>query len=161
MLIDNTKNHLQLIVELLTRFSHTHLWKPKSDGTHSSSLITDGSPDREILAVMDYSWCIFSHSQGLSDMWQCPVKIGFCPVKGYSLLDKWPVGIWALPLWSMWMSCKLDTGSSNSYSFTWPNVHSTSNFLGKHCILRHFLLVPMNCLTGNQNAFFEKNSISV
>ena len=29
------------------------------------------------------------------------------------------------------MSCKLDAGSSNSYSFTGPNVHSTSIYLGK------------------------------
>jgi hypothetical protein len=33
----------------------------------------------------------------------------------------------------MWMSCKLDAGSSNSYSFTGPNVHSTSIYLEKHC----------------------------
>ena len=26
---------------------------------------------------------------------------------------KWPVGIWAPPLWSMWMSCKIDVGSNN------------------------------------------------
>jgi len=32
----------------------------------------------------------------------------------------------------MWMSCKLDAGSSNSYSFNGPNVHSTSIYLGKH-----------------------------
>ena len=30
------------------------------------------------------------------------------------------------------MSYKLDAGSSNSYSFTGPNVHSTSIYLGKH-----------------------------
>ena len=28
------------------------------------------------------------------------------------------------------MSCKLDAGSSNLYSFTGPNVHSTSIYLG-------------------------------
>ena len=31
------------------------------------------------------------------------------------------------------MSCKLDAGSSNLYSFNGPNVHSTSIYLGKHC----------------------------
>ena len=46
--------------------------------------------------------------------------------------NKWPVGIWAPPLWSMWMSCKLGAGFSNSYSFTGPNVYSTLIYLGKH-----------------------------
>jgi hypothetical protein len=36
------------------------------------------------------------------------------------------------------MSCKLDAGSSNSYSFTGPNVHSTSIYRGKHCSLSVF-----------------------
>ena len=31
------------------------------------------------------------------------------------------------------MSCNLDARSSNSYSFTGPNVHSTSIYLGKYC----------------------------
>ena len=34
----------------------------------------------------------------------------------------------------MWISCKLDARSRNSYSFTWPNVHSTSVYLWKHCV---------------------------
>jgi hypothetical protein len=38
-------------------------------------------------------------------------------------------------MWSMWMSYKLGAGSSNSYSFTGLNVHSTSIYLGKHCKL--------------------------
>jgi len=69
-------------------------------------------------------------------MWQCPSKNWFGPVKGYlfKYWTKWPVGIWAPPLWSMWMSCKLDAGSSNLYSFTGPNVCSTSIYLGKHCM---------------------------
>jgi hypothetical protein len=76
-----------------------------------------------------------SHSQGSSDMWQCqPVKIGLVwTVKVIHYWTKWPVGIWAPPLLSMWISCKLDGGSSHSYSFTGLNVHSTSIYLGKHC----------------------------
>jgi hypothetical protein len=31
------------------------------------------------------------------------------------------------------MSCNLDARSSNSYSLTGPNVHSTSIYLGKYC----------------------------
>ena len=55
-------------------------------------------------------------------------------VKCYSLMDywtKWPVGIWAPPLWSMLMFCKLDTASSNLYAPTGPNVHWTSIYLSK------------------------------
>ena len=40
------------------------------------------------------------------------------------------------------MSCKLHVGSSNSYSFTGPNVHST--YLGKHCHVH--LLSICNCV---------------
>ena len=44
---------------------------------------------------------------------------------------KWPVGIWASPLLHR-MSCKLDARSSNSYSFTGLNVHSSSIYHGEH-----------------------------
>ena len=50
-------------------------------------------------------------------MLQCPVKIGLVQLKVIHYWTKWPVGIWTRPLWSMWMSCKLDAGSSNSDSF--------------------------------------------
>ena len=73
-----------------------------------------------------------SHSQGKSDMWQCPLKIGLVQWKIIHYWTKWPVGIWEPPLWSIWMSCKLDDRSSNLYSFTGPNVHSTSIYFGKH-----------------------------
>jgi hypothetical protein len=63
---------------------------------------------------------------------QCPVKIGLIQWKVIHYWTKWLVGIWAPPLWSMWMSCKLDAGSSNLHSFTGLNVHSTSIYLRKH-----------------------------
>ena len=66
-----------------------------------------------------------SHSKGMSNMWQCPVKICLVQLKVIHYWTKWPVGIWAPPQWSMWVSCKLDAGSCNSHSFTVPNVHST------------------------------------
>jgi hypothetical protein len=58
----------------------------------------------------------------------------FGPVKGYSLLDQMTSrNLSTSSVEHMWMSCKLDAGSSNSYSFTVPNVHSTSICLEKHC----------------------------
>jgi hypothetical protein len=68
-------------------------------------------------------------------MWQCPVKIGLVQKKVNHYWTKWTVGIWAPHLWSMWMSCKLDARTSNSYSFIGPNVHSTSIYIGKHCMM--------------------------
>ena len=73
-------------------------------------------------------------------------KKWFGPVKRYSLLDKWPVGIWAPPLWSMWMSCKLVAGSSNAYSFTGPNVHSTSIYCGKVFSYLGYCYPYLNCI---------------
>ena len=42
------------------------------------------------------------------------------------------------------MPCKLDAGSNNSYSFTGPNVHSTSIYLGKHCISKNNEIILSN-----------------
>ena len=80
-------------------------------------------------------------------------KNRFGPVKRLFITTKWPVGIWAPSLWSIWKSCKLDAGSSNSYSFTGPNVQSTSIYLGKYCSI---LLSNINNCSIQLHKFYNK-----
>ena len=102
---------------------------------------------------LNFAVLLFDNLVPISDMWQCPVKkIGLVhgPVKGYSLQDqiKRPVGIWAPPLWSMWMSCKLDAESSNSC--TGLIVHSSSIYLGTYCYIQMYK-IHKNMYSANNN----------
>ena len=100
------------------------------------------------------TYLISSYFQNLSDMWQCPVKIVLFKLKVIHYRTKWPVEIWVPLLWSMWISCKLDAGSSNSYPFTGPNVHSNSIYLGKHWIRVIGAVYDFFLPDGIQNIYF-------